>query len=841
MRQRFISSVAISIPLLAVTLASASPPAVPGHVDSAPQEGRRIAGFPELNGPVAPPAVGPSVTDIEKSRGEPLNVVEPLNKGLDPDSAAQSGAEDESARPKRTIASSTAPTQRRSSRRRPPWRSTRADAAAPEPPVLVNPRLATAEPTASKKLQSSSAVDQVELAEPRGAEPGLLPIQKNAARELQARRDVGALLSNPRPTEETPRLESPKRSRQDATQEGDLPGPKQSLESPKTDDGVRKFVQRESFMPRNDPHSRPQGVEHNAEHDEAASSGHPLRGQASPEKPAGSPPSLNSPPRRESDTLGESTGNTTPSASMGIELTQPRLEVPPASNRDHDGTKQSRDADAEDADARGAEDIGALLQPSAPESRAEVSGKPQPRRHLQPGTHQGPTAGQVPEPNAKGEVAEDGDQGKDGHEVGDGRAVEEEPKREAGQEDAPRPAKQEQASPDNAEAEIAPDAEQPETGQPEAEELAPQEVDRQAGAGARGQLREEARSSDGIGKRAGDRLPEEAPKPLSPQLLQLRDRVRTCLTDYYQRPASVREHSPWGIMHDVFAYGVDTEVRVGRDRVNAIGWLCYNRPCRGLKLFQFDGRYPVPREGPGYQGHKGQVLSMLALSRVKSTYPLRVEGHELTVQDLIEYEKATCRSKTELTFKLIGLAHYLPSNSTWRSKWGRAWSIPRLLQEELAEPINGAACGGTHRLMGYSMAVKTRLKRGEPLEGQWLRAHQYVDAYHKHVIKLQNRDGSFSTNWFKSRGAKRDLDRRVQTTGHILEWLVFSLPEDELIDPRIVRAVTYLNTVMLKYRRKDWESGHRGHALRALALYSERVFGDKPGERRDLLAHGSVK
>jgi hypothetical protein len=333
-----------------------------------------------------------------------------------------------------------------------------------------------------------------------------------------------------------------------------------------------------------------------------------------------------------------------------------------------------------------------------------------------------------------------------------------------------------------------------------------------------------------------DITPVTPKKQFSASMLRLRDRNRSCLMYYYQRPENIAERSPWGVMHSLISFGVDAEVQTGRQRANAIGWLCFNRPCRSMKLLQFDGQYPVPRNGPGYQGHEGQLLSMLALSRVKATYPMRVDGHELTVQDLIDYEQVTCRPKSELTFKLIALAHYLPSDATWTSKWGQSWSIPRLIQEELTQPINGACCGGTHRLIGYSMAVKVRKKRGEPVDGQWLRAQKYTDSYHKYVIKLQNRDGSFSTSWLKKRDGSGDIDRRIQTTGHILEWLVFSLPEEELTDPRIVRAVSFLSSSMLKYRQKEWEIGPRGHALRALALYNERVFGDKPGERRALLA-----
>jgi hypothetical protein len=325
-------------------------------------------------------------------------------------------------------------------------------------------------------------------------------------------------------------------------------------------------------------------------------------------------------------------------------------------------------------------------------------------------------------------------------------------------------------------------------------------------------------------------------KTLSPEMTRLRNRIRTCLSYYYQRPTSVDERSPWGVMHSLIAFGVDTELVANNKRVNAIGWLCYNRPCKGMTLMTVkDGQLAMRQNGPGYQGHDGQLLSMLALSGVKSNYPIRAEGHEFTVADLVTFEQLHCKPKSELTFQLIGLAHYLPSDATWQDKTGGEWSIPRLIREEIAQPVNGAACGGTHRLIALSMAAKTRQKRSEPLDGEWLRAQKLVVSYQQLAFKLQNRDGSFSTSWLVKRDDTGDIDRRIQTSGHILEWLIFSLPEKNLSDQRLVKGISYLTNTLMN-NDKDWEIGPRGHALRALALYNERVFGDKPGERRELLA-----
>lgn len=327
-----------------------------------------------------------------------------------------------------------------------------------------------------------------------------------------------------------------------------------------------------------------------------------------------------------------------------------------------------------------------------------------------------------------------------------------------------------------------------------------------------------------------------AEQSLSPELAALRDRIDRTLLHYYERPETVADRSVWGVMHALIAYGVDTEIIAGDKKVNAIGWVCYNGPCKGQRLFYLDHGQLTPRQGPGVQGHGGQFLAMLAQSRVKADFPIRVDGKSFTVADLIEYEKKTCYSKTELTFKLIGLAHYLPSDAEWKNDRGETWSIPRLIREEIAQPIVGAACGGTHRLTGISYAINKRATRGEEFTGEWLRAKQYEDSYHNYLMKLRNSDGSFSTEWFAGRGDSGGDTRKLETTGHMTEWMVYSLPKHQLADPRVVETVDFLNDLLWRNRSKELKIGPQGHALHALVMYQERMFGVAPGSRNIKLA-----
>jgi hypothetical protein len=334
------------------------------------------------------------------------------------------------------------------------------------------------------------------------------------------------------------------------------------------------------------------------------------------------------------------------------------------------------------------------------------------------------------------------------------------------------------------------------------------------------------------------------PAKILPQLTQqvgrLKPKIDAALAYYLNRPEVTVQRSPWAVMHAIIPFGVESTLKADGRTVNAIGWMCFNGSCRGQRIFQVTPTGFKPALGAGLQGHEGQFLAILAQSKVAPEYPLQVGRKRYSVKDLIDYEMKTCKSKTELTFKLLSLSHYLPSDAQWKNEQGETWSIEKLVQEELAQPIVGAACGGTHRLMGLSYALRQRRAEGFPIEGHFARAQIFLNDFIDYAWTLQNPDGSFSTDWFEGRANQSDMQRKLQTTGHILEWLVFVLPEDQLQSPRVVRAVEFLLYCLVDQRQVDWKIGPRGHALHALSLYEERLFGAVPGQlRRQLTASGA--
>ena len=329
------------------------------------------------------------------------------------------------------------------------------------------------------------------------------------------------------------------------------------------------------------------------------------------------------------------------------------------------------------------------------------------------------------------------------------------------------------------------------------------------------------------------------PIELTRSVSRMQNTIKQGLLYHYARPEAANERSNWGMLHSIMVFGADTKIRVKNRKYSAIAWIAGNNACRGQRLLTTENDAITARSGVGLQGHQAQLLTVLALCDVPLDYPVYASNQEFSIRDLVESEMLACRSGEELTFSLIGLSHYLDTDTVWLNTDGETWSFERLIKEELAQSIVGAACGGTHRLMGFAHALRKRRAAGKPITGQWKRAEIFMEDFEKYAYRLQNRDGSMSTDWFEGREDNGDVDRKIQTTGHMLEWLLTITPDAKLQEPRLVNAVRFLANTIYTKRGHDWKIGPKGHALRSLAMYYERVYGgDKAWQSSSMAKSG---
>jgi len=342
------------------------------------------------------------------------------------------------------------------------------------------------------------------------------------------------------------------------------------------------------------------------------------------------------------------------------------------------------------------------------------------------------------------------------------------------------------------------------------------------------------------GEAAPPSKPEEAPPKATPPrklgeaAAALRDRVRRTTARYSQQPLNTADNSAAEILRFCLAFGCDAEVRYGSaagNPINAIGCLCYGYPCAGYQLL-LTGENPkvMARVGYGLQEHPAEMLAVLAQAAVPADYEIRLGKYRGTVADLVEAEKLTCLPGDELAHKLIGLAFYVRNEEGWKDLGGREWTVEKVLEEELNRSPATDRCDVAHHLMSLSYAVERRTRAGKPLEGPYRRAQKYVAEFHDFAFSLQNREGGWHPGFFALRGTSRDVPGLFRSTGHVLEWLAFSLPEDRLSDPRVVKSVGYVAD-LLGESSASWNAAATpreidsvAHALHALRLYDRRAF-----------------
>ena len=282
-------------------------------------------------------------------------------------------------------------------------------------------------------------------------------------------------------------------------------------------------------------------------------------------------------------------------------------------------------------------------------------------------------------------------------------------------------------------------------------------------------------------------------------------------------------------MHWAIAYGPAAQLRLGGsagDPVSAFGWLNLGGRCNGLVMVAAQGDSVVALRGKGMQGHVAQYLAVMAQCRVAKDSPIVVGGRSFTVADLIETEKRSCREKTELTFALIAMAHYLDTEEIWTASDGTEWSLPKLVREEIVQPLRGAPCGGTHRLFGLAYACQRRREATGALDGIYAKADHYVRTQQQRMFdELQNSDGSFSTDWFNRPEDGDDIERKLRTSGHMLEFLVSTADQKVLYHPRTIEAVEFVTDTLRAEPDREWKIGPMCHALHSLVIYQERLWG----------------
>ena len=346
---------------------------------------------------------------------------------------------------------------------------------------------------------------------------------------------------------------------------------------------------------------------------------------------------------------------------------------------------------------------------------------------------------------------------------------------------------------------------------------------------------EKVPAADAPKKSASAAKPLPKPKQLSPEMAERRDRVRRLLKALREQPFNTQQNDCSDILEFCRGFGCDTELTDNAgtgQKINGITCLCWNLPCAGCELMTLSRGHLAPRVGYGYQGQSSELAAVLALSGVPPEYPVRCGAVQRTVADMIEYEKLTCRSGTDMSLKLVALAHYARQPS-WKDSLGGQWTLRRVVAEELTRPSGALPYAGTNRLLGLVSAVNRFKADKAPLDGELARATSYIADSTVYAYSSQNTDGS----WGKP--INRDYPTAISATAHMLQWLVATEPANGLENPHMLQGIDFLTTAYNTPHYQNYistmsavEISAAMHTAYVLNVYDQRVFvpADPPPE-----------
>jgi hypothetical protein len=324
------------------------------------------------------------------------------------------------------------------------------------------------------------------------------------------------------------------------------------------------------------------------------------------------------------------------------------------------------------------------------------------------------------------------------------------------------------------------------------------------------------------------------PRPAPPDAL--RQRIDAAIAQVRSRQLRT-DNGFWTVFHGILGLGPSVKL-LNPDtakEVNALDYIAQGGKLPGLRFIPSADGLDV-ETGPGTfvsQGHQDQFVAEMVEWGVSPQRKFVVDGKDHTFDDFLRFSKARASVKTpqELEWALVIIGTRFGTDIAWTNAAGEQLHFEDLVRAELGKDVDKAACGGTHLLFGLTWVYHLHLQHGGETTGVWKEVADRTAVYKNKARELQNGDGSFSTEFFRGRGSAPDLNLRINTTGHVLEWLSLTLSDEELKEPWVQAAASALAVMFLENERTGIEGGSMYHAVHGLLIYTTRVFGgDKLGE-----------
>lgn len=293
-----------------------------------------------------------------------------------------------------------------------------------------------------------------------------------------------------------------------------------------------------------------------------------------------------------------------------------------------------------------------------------------------------------------------------------------------------------------------------------------------------------------------------------------------------RRMLSTDQHTPWQMIHALLGLRNEWSILHNGSPVSGLDWIAAGQSYENEYWFestQYGGRAHPYSRPYAFEGHANQTIALISMCGVGLDREFGTGSGNVTMRDMIRHAQMTVSTKDEPTWTLWVLSRYLPPSAQWRNANRELWSIERLVKDQVDKPMKGAPCGGTHGLFALAHARNVYLQQGNRLRGVWLEADYKIRKYINTARFLQNRDGSLSSNYFRGREYNPDFNKRMASVGHTLEFLMIALPQKDLNQPWVRRAIESAARELMNNRKAYVKCSPLYHTVNALNIYLDRV------------------
>ena len=323
---------------------------------------------------------------------------------------------------------------------------------------------------------------------------------------------------------------------------------------------------------------------------------------------------------------------------------------------------------------------------------------------------------------------------------------------------------------------------------------------------------------------------------------ELRQRLDQSIAGARRRTMNPQVNNAWQIVHGVMCFGRELQVNNHGKIEPALPWLLAGGELKGWEFVPGEkGLKDVEEPGSkSGEGHDDQWLGYLSQCGIGADDPIQVKDQTFKVADLIAQAQWDVREGMEATWTVMAFSKFVPLDAKWQARDGQEWSLARLVGMEAAQDLPSSACGGSHRLYGITCALNRYIEEGgetaarQLADGKapadWQAAYDKVLDSIAGAHEFQQPDGGFSTNYFARSGSSPDISLRINTSGHVFEFLALALSDEDLKSDWMRRAAIFLCDMLDATVDEDLECGGLYHAVHGLILYRERLFGAAPSE-----------